>query len=374
MKNILLFIMVSMILIFVYCEQHPQMPLKKDREVSATIVAIDTSGSIFPEDSSRLTPVKGAIVELNSKDYNQKFRFETDSAGKVEIQNVLAATYEVNIWLELTRNLTLKGDMLLSLYDYNAEADTVMLHPETPAPIVIHEIYYCGPVNNIFFFFDQYIELYNRDTATVYLDGMIIARIRSSTEILPYIDSLDYVQTVYAYQFPGLPGGTQYPVEPGSFVVIASDAFDHTQSLPNAVDLSQADFEFYNEYKNDWDNLNVPNLVSLNPSRGTDFLISLASDGVVLADGTSWELVTVTTSSGENEYVNLPISTIVDGVEYKSGVTTNKYLTYRIDSGFAGIGVTKYSGKSVQRVVPWQDTNNSTVDFRVLNAPTPGGP
>jgi hypothetical protein len=49
-----------------------------------------------------------------------------------------------------------------------------------------------------------------------------------------------------------------------------------------------------------------------------------------------------------------------------------KTMTARVDAGFAGIGITRYSGQSTERREEGVDTNNSTFDFVNLPHPTPG--
>ncbi len=350
----------------------PEKPLVTDSMVKREFVVYDTTGLYDPTDTTRMTPVANAKVILNSKDYVKQYVYYTDDSGRVDISNILASTYEVNVSYAIGPGLMLVSGKVFEFYDPHEEVDTLLLTAVSPAPLVINEIYYCGPKNNIFFFFDQYIELFNRTDSIIYLDGMILARIRSSKEIRPIKDTLSYVQNVFAFKFPGTPGEKNWPIYPGQFIVVASDAYDHSQTLSNAINLENADFEFYNQYSGDYDNPDVPNLTNLIPSKRPDFLISVVSDGVVLADGTRWELVTLATEYGTSDYINLPIETIIDGVEYKSGTTRPKDLTYRIDAGYTGVGVTRYSGKSVERINPYMDTNNSTVDFHILDHPTPG--
>ena len=232
----------------------------------------------------------------------------------------------------------------------------------------INELYYCGPVNNLYYFFDQFVELLNTGNTTVYLDGKIIARVRTSPEA--HLMLADTAQAVYAFQFPGLPGEQNYPMSPGDFAVIASDAYDHSQVIPTAVNLENAHWEFYNQLGNDFDNPNVPNLLNINPSRTSDFYISLGSDYVVIADGTEWKLDSLVTMFGLRVYVDLPVSTILDGVEYSQNAFW-KHANLIVDVGFAGMGIPKYSGKSTQRFFPGEDSNHSTHDFEVLNSPTP---
>ncbi len=369
-KLVWLFVVLVFLGIGIFCT--PEKPVVTDAKVKRTFVVYDTTGLYDPTDTTKLTPVANAKIILNSKDYVKKYVYYTDDSGRVNIDNILASTYEVNVTYAIGPGLMLVAGQVMEFYDFHEEVDTLLLTAVSPAPLVINEIYYCGPKNNIFFFFDQYIELFNRTDSVIYLDGMILGRIRSSKEIRPIKDTLSYVQNVFAYKFPGNPGEKNWPIYPGQYIVIASDAYDHSKTLSNAINLENADFEFYNQYSGDYDNPDVPNLTNLIPSKRADFLISVVSDGVVLGDGTSWELVTLATEYGTSDYINLPIETIIDGVEYKSGTTRPKDLTYRIDAGYTGVRVTRYSGKSVERINPYMDTNNSTVDFHILDHPTPG--
>ena len=59
-------------------------------------------------------------------------------------------------------------------------------------------------------------------------------------------------------------------------------------------------------------------------------------------------------------------------MEYSASAEKQKEITARLDAGFAGIGIEKYSGKSVERRKAGFDTNNSNLDFVYLNKPTPG--
>jgi len=94
-------------------------------------------------------------------------------------------------------------------------------------------------------------------------------------------------------------------------------------------------------------------------------------NAIILADGSTWEYGDFT-SGGTYQYVHIPIENVIDAVEYSSNSESKKQLTRRLDAGFAGVGMSKYSGKSVERRIPGFDTNNSRLDFIILDIPTPG--
>jgi hypothetical protein len=234
---------------------------------------------------------------------------------------------------------------------------------------MINEILFGGSCATTFYFYDQFVELYNASADTLYLDGIILTRQRGTID--PEMEIKDYVTALYGFQFPGTPvTGRQYPILPGQFLVIAADAVNHTQWCSNAVDLSRADWETFNPLGNDYDVPGVPNLVSIVPGRTTDYLISLGKNAAVIATG---EEYTFGSEEGSTSlYLYLPISTVIDGVEWSPNPELAKELTVRIDAGFAGIGVVKYSGMSTERREPGMDSNNSTFDFVTIPHATPG--
>jgi hypothetical protein len=174
----------------------------------------------------------------------------------------------------------------------------------------------------------------------------------------------DIDKAISGGQFPGTPlTGREWPIAPGQFVVCACTPIDHRQYCPTSVDLSQADFEFYNPLcTRDADYPGIPNITELYKGRTTIFMLSLGSDVYVLTDG-----------SDLNYTDGIDISSVVDGVEYRSSVPAiMKYLTPLVDQGYAGIGIQKYNGLSIERIIPGYDTNNSTNDFEIITHPTPG--
>ena len=372
MKVIILKILIFAIAICFFMVCSPSKPTGLDGTLNASFIVYDTSGVLVSPDSAHFVPVANAVVTFSSDDYKTKYQFKTDDHGRVDVKGLIVSSYNVDFRLTLPTKTTLIGDRQIDRDFTQTEPEMVILEPKSPTPITINEIYYAGPVNNQFFFYDQFIELFNPTDTTNYLDGMILTRVRTSADTRPYIEIWDYVQNTYAFKFPGEPGEKNHPIEPGQFIVVASDAYNHTLTNPNAVNLENADYEFYNQNGPDYDNPNVPNLINLIPTHRTEFLISLGSDAIVLGDGKNWSLVTETTSTSTKDYVNIPIENIVDGVEYQPGTSSNKEMTIRVDAGKAGAGLPKYSGKSIERINYFQDSDNSTFDFQINETPTPG--
>lgn len=112
---------------------------------------------------------------------------------------------------------------------------------------------------------DQYFKIVNNTDHVIYADGLVIFEsLFLTTQKYDYtpdiIDSAVSVEAIYA--IPG--GGADYPVLPGGELLIADIAINHREINPNSVDLSGADFEWYDISSNpkytDIDNPAVPNL------------------------------------------------------------------------------------------------------------------
>lgn len=352
-----------------------EMPVNVDGTLvyEVSIYYVDTTFS----DPARIIPVKEAQVTLTAVNYTGvdgnplTYTQRTDSSGLAVFNRLAVGHYNVFVSKEVitnTKTILITGSKTLDLPNSSNGVDSIEVQPMEKSNLVINEIYYCGPPNRSFYFYDQFVELYNNADFTVYLDGMFICRTVQNRH--PNLETNDFVQTLNIFKFPGEPlTGTSYPLEPGEFVVIAQDAIDHSQFVEKALDLSGADWEFYNPYSGDIDNP-APNVENFLPEKTNDFMINLVHNGVILSDGSDWYWGE--TSETGYQYLHIPISTILDGVEYSASPEKQKELTKRIDAGFAGVGIAKYSGYSTQRREPGYDTNNSSIDFVNLEHPTPG--
>jgi hypothetical protein len=241
--------------------------------------------------------------------------------------------------------------------------------------LVINEVFFPGSCSSSFYFYDQFVELYNPSSDTLYLDNIIVTRQSQIKD--PDMETKGYVSAIYAFQLKGT--GRQYPIAPGQHAVIAADAVNHKQWCANSPDLSPANpdlshapgepyklYEAFNALGNDYDTPGVPNFESVMPGKTTDFLINLSHNAVVIAEGGVYPI-------DEGNYMRIPLDKVIDGVEYASNpYITTKEMTVRIDAGFAGIGITRYSAMSTERRAPGFDTNDSTFDFVVIPYPTPG--
>lgn len=291
----------------------------------------------------------------------------TDANGVLTLEGIPSSTY--NITTSLTHpaysSILMSGSIDdIDIISGSIVYDTIYTSQISSTGIAINEIYSAGPKNDIYFFYDQFLEIYNYSDETKYLDGIIVARVGGEEEDGEGADldnDGDMDDMTYIFKFPGSPGEENYPFEPGEFLVLAGRAINHQLSVSTAVDLSHADWEFYNQYStSDFDNPDVPNLSNMRSDRTVDFLINLISDVVI-----------ITTGEDDNWEDGIDIDTILDGVQYKSSLTYKKTIDPRVDKGIV-ISPARYSGKSMQRVEPGEDTNNGTADWEILSSPTPG--
>ena len=347
------------------CSENP--PTMVDGQGKLELFVLwDTS---YVDSISTLIPVENAKVIVSSR-YLTKIYY-TDQNGKVYLENLPSSIYGVTIRKQhpLDPNIILVASKqnIEVISTKNIVIDTLLVKPTSSSGITINEIYCAGPVNNFFFFFDQFIELYNSSNEVKYLDGMMVMRFSSNTDGkgpgADEEDDGDIDGVTYVFKFPGKPGEKNYPIYPGQFVVLASDAVDHTKVCATSYDLSNANWEFYNQYSpEDIDNPNVPNLINMRPDKTADFLIALTNDVIVISDGRDsiWQ-------------DGIDISTVIDGVEYQSNPhpQNKKTLDPRIDRSYV-LSPPRYSGKSMQRREPGLDTNDSLSDFEIKDRATPG--
>lgn len=296
--------------------------------------------------------------------------------------------------------------------------------------LVIKQIYYAGShIKDGAVFRDQFIEIHNNSDEVIYADGLFISQLYGSTSTtIPnptpsymlangqydWSKSIgmpsginanrDYVYTKTLFQIPG--AGTQYPVAPGASIVIAQNALNHKAPYqdqngknvtPNnpalTVDLSGADFEaFYNEgFSSDLDNPSVPNVI-IHQSFGKDMILdALGRDAYVIfrMDNavSSWpsfpEPEETKITSTTKLYFQVPVANLIDAVEIQGSPQKihPKKLSNNADAGYTYVPLGSYSSQSVVREVAktfngryiLKDTNNSTVDFKVMEQATPRG-
>ena len=347
LKKIYIF---TLVLTLVLSSCFKEKPLQYDSTLSI-ILFVEFEGEMLPS----------VHVSLKTYDYDiATFNDTTDSTGMAVFDNLPWANYQVNVHSEILSpfdttgmdTVLVIGTEFISSITERMTVDTLkVVASGAESGLKINELYICGAPCYLYYY-DQFFELYNSSDDTSYLDGIVICRMGYMLENITYI-----------FQFPGEPLiGREYPVPPDSFVVLAIDAYDHTEYCSESIDLSNADWEFRNSMDyGDFDNPDVPNIENIEVGHRLDFMPSLGTDVILIADGS------------DVDYLDgMDIESVIDCVEYSSSAEHIKEIESELDRGFAGVGKVRYSGQSLERIAPGFDTNNSTLDFEIIQHPTPG--
>lgn len=133
--------------------------------------------------------------------------------------------------------------------------------------LLISEIYAAGSPNAAHTggIRDAYIRIYNNSDRIMYADGLAIvesdfvnSRANDYTVMTPANDrDLNFTVGVI-WVIPG--GGKDVAIEPGESITLTDQAIDWSSQVEGALDLSGADFEWYDDVAQDTDNPSVPNL------------------------------------------------------------------------------------------------------------------
>jgi hypothetical protein len=350
-------------------------------QFETTIQIVDTSFVTGAIHDTILVPE--ANVVLYSTSYGITYEGLSNSAGEAVLSDMVPDIYNASVfkiypsdtvekYLPLQQDITLVGSKSNISLSSGSGIIQIELHPVFSSELLISEIFYNGsPQPPPYYFHDQFTEIYNNSSETIYLDSYAIC-----DAAYGYKEDLQYIHSIHLYSFPG--SGQDYPLEPGEMITIAQDAIDHTEINSNSLNLSQSTFEYYNHLSSDIDNPLVPNMVQIHHKYGIDFLYSVANDAILLVkleeSDTLWNY-------DDFDQILVPRDRVVDGVEYRENTLEydHKRLTDDIDAGITG-GLPMYQGKSIARKVFQEqdsqlllmDNNNSSIDFQVLDTPTPG--
>lgn len=276
---------------------------------------------------------------------------------------------------------------------------TILLHAQKfHEDFIIEEVFFTGvrTPDNKNYNSSRYFKITNNTNKILYADKLIIGQSEFLTtddkNPTPYNVNMSFaVKGVMV-----LPGnGTDYPVQPGDFIVIADNAINHKNNTSTAFDLHNADFEFpsTNPSLGQVDNPSVPNaeVIYTQMTYNMFFLHNRGFESYVIARFPTGETkdtflqnnkydYTYVTSAGTVKAVSayaIPNSWIIDA---ENNSVPTKFIhtltSASMDSGWASVGSTDNDanryGKSVRRKLSGQmsngkntytDTNNSSNDF-----------
>lgn len=347
-------------------------------------------------------------VKLVSKADGRETKIRTDASGNANFSDLIPGIYDISVSKSLTPAEALTFTGISSAITLNVAKNDVNIQPTTinsvslrlagsaVGSLVIKEVYYTGSstLSGGTYFSDQFIEIYNNSTDTIFLDNLCIADvfgasglINSNTVPTQFKDDQANVYANNVWRIPGT--GMQRPLAPGKSIVIAQDGVNHKEATlnPNSpVDLSAADWETYNERPDnrDADAPSVPNLEKLYFTGGFDWLITVFGPGIVIFKTTDFNALEKTPIPGSTlpERIKIPNALIIDSFEALKDASSNSYkrIPTALDAGFA-FATSTYTGESFIRKTSstignrrvLQDTNNSTNDFIKLSTPKPRG-
>lgn len=352
----------------------------------------------------------GARVILRSLERGSADTATTDAAGVASFARVVPGSYEVSASRTLTEAEALQLTGGRATVQLNAVAGSEMLDENrgalrlrlSGAPVgswVIKEAYYAGSrrTSGGTYFFDQFYELYNNSTDTLYAGGLLLVnaygvsgQINATSQPTPFGGDAAHVYADEVWRIPG--GPRDHAVAPGGSVVVAQQGLNH-RSDPNAnpggspVDLGTANWEMYVAASGrDIDSPGVPNLELVHKRSGFYALFPVFGPGLAIARAsrfTQADSVAIPgAAAGTPPVLRIAVDSVLDAVETLQNANSGTYkrIPVALDAGFTHVGGT-YTGEAVRRRTErvigtrrvLRDTNNSSNDFEVVATPSPRG-
>lgn len=394
---------VAILLGFMSCSDSDKIdPIPSDGNVTITL---DT-------DKLDITKFEHILITGTETNSNKEIKLEirdiTEQNFKIELRSGLYQL-EITAKAQTSELIELKGYLHnLEVANKPVVATTKMRVVAVSSNFVIEEIYYTGstyPNTAKTYIGDQYFKITNNSDEVLYADGLTIAESTFMTtnkyDYTPnFMDKKVAVQAIY--KIPG--NGKEYPIEPGKSIIIADKAIDHIKEtgIPSTIDLSKADFEWYDESSiprvQDTDNPDVPNLDKIYSYSRSIWIVSQQGNRayLLLRMGTdtedflknyeeSYKYVhpAINKEISKNSYF-VPNEWIIDAVNLSP---KDKYVWIvtdtSLDAGYTQCGENSKDsnryGKSVRRKVSHtnekgravlQDTNNSSEDFSPTSTPS----
>lgn len=281
----------------------------------------------------------------------------------------------------------------------NATLDLQVSFSKSSA-LIFKEIYYSGAPGDGYYFRDQFYEIYNQSDATVYADGLCIATTFYANYDYtlfyeyPIDNPSDYVFVQKVWQIQG--SGTDYPIAPGESFIIAQWATDHTRDDLSkglsTVNLSGAEFEAVEAESTLWNGIVLTDNAAINMKLAINSLGYNTPQWLTQVGGDSYIIFNPSTELANDNFLSptnstssmtavreVLISDILDAVQTGSDETraTTLGLPAVLDAGFQHLDG-NYTGKSISRKMTgetedgrpiFQDTNNTTNDFEIMETP-----
>ncbi len=366
-------------------------------------------------DGAKITKANIGVKLLNVKN-NTKLELKTNAAGLAKFDNIPVGVYNVSVD-EKQGEINLTGSIagVMVTQNLSTEKQLKLKLSVANTSLVIKQLYYSGSnePNYAVMFKDQFIEIYNNSSKTIYADSLYIANLYGTSS--KYEDGrvghivskqFDITKKVYANWVVQIPGtGKDYPIESGKSIIMAFNAIDFSKEIDNYTDehtvlnLSKANFETYatpyleergkEGFYFDQDNPDVINVKINFISFDACYWDLTGSSAVIFRTDkqfTDSDVVDFIEKDGETtstvKLIGIDVNTIIDGVDFLGNATAVDYkrLPKKIDDGFFYLfaeGDASLTGKGMLRKVNkelsnklgytvYEDTNNSSIDFKVV--------
>jgi len=254
LKGIMMMLTVSLCL--TSCSSDDPIPVIPTTMVTLEVPA-NLENVVLTGASAKLTNVETQqVVTVESSQF-----VKGENGYQIMCNNIQAGTYNVNVNGHL--DFTLNG--IAGQKDFEVNSENVVISETShdlkmtistftaQGGFVISEIFFTGTTTpeGKSYSGDQYIIITNNSDVTLYADSIAVLESSFLTTIKEDY-SPDIMSTHFSvqacYMIPG--DGKSVPVEPGQSLKLAVNAINHTSEQPNSIDLSDADFEFYDETSN----------------------------------------------------------------------------------------------------------------------------
>ncbi|QZT38077.1 DUF4876 domain-containing protein [Halosquirtibacter xylanolyticus] len=296
----------------------------------------------------------------------------------------------------MKQNVKVEGGRLtldLDLYVYNINAD-----------LIFSEIYFTGSLNvdGTAYSEDKFFEIYNNSERDLYADDLCIAETEFQTDIVLSdlkVDERDkYTAVSKVYRVGG--NGKQFLLKPGESFLIVDRAINHKTINSNSLDLTKANFEWYDISTTDEDTPGVPNMQKMtdtpvekwspNDKGQKSFILfrRKAETTDVFMKAAAYSYIYTYTENGVKSEINrdawrIQNSSIIDAVECSpKGQFNWKTLSSQLDIKYFSLSMDDNNryGHSIRRKVAFIanerpyliDSDNSSTDFIESSSPSPG--
>lgn len=398
---------------------------KKDLGGSAAPVNLSVAIEYNNEVSSLGLRKDSALVRITNNTSGTTKEAYTNSNGVAGFESITPGHYTITASITISKNTyqQLSGTVVEQDVAFNGnmtnqsitEQQTNINIPLVSGRIgnwVFKQIYYAGShTANGASFRDQFIEIYNNSTDTLYADSLCFAQVfavnnaKTNYPAHGYLPShqfdwtqsmgmnnananTDYLYVRSVFMIPGT--GKQMPVLPGQSLVIAQTAQNHAapylmndSTYSNIIDpaltvnLAGADFETYlvdykkaesgnpasfKPFKWDLDNPAVANVQVVYFASGNDMLFdNLGREALILyttggADPASFPFfpspTATTVDANTTLYQQIPVKNVIEAVELQrvtESARAPKRLPNSLDAGPTNVTGGEYSSQSLIR-------------------------